>query len=616
MSLPHRLLSVSRLALLACAGFGSFGLPAARAAFNLSTIHTFNAATDGNVTYPALVQGADGKFYGVNSTGGRSNNGTIFSLNSGGGAFIVLNTFTQTNQGTTPEGALVQARDGNFYGTTNTGGSGSYGTLFQVIPTTGKLAILANFTNGDPGANPVGALTEGIDGLLYGTAQYGGVNNDGTVFQTNLSTGSTKTLATITGGLAGIYPQSDLIQATDGNFYGTTAQGGTSNLGTFFRVSPTGTLTTLYAFTGNADGARPLRGVIQGTDGAFYGVSNQGGTYGGGAVFRFTVSGNTATITPLYSFVPIVGQGSNPLGSLTLASDGNFYGTSAGGGAYGAGTIYSVTPTGGYTLLYSFTGGNDGAAPVGGLTQGSDGKLYGTTAGQNGSSGTIFSVNASLLSPAPLPTYLLQTNANVGDTVLIKGDHFVGTSGVSFVGANNTAVAATSFTVLSKTVLQVVVPDGALTGPLTVTANGRTGATPNSLNIAVVTPPVATSSVSVVATAATSSKADGTVGKFKISRANGDNSAALTVGYKIIPKSTAVLGTDYTLMYKRTALNKSGTVTIPAGKSNVVLKVAPVRSTTPAPATTVFLKVKAGTVYALGSPVRAVVQVTADGAGQ
>ena len=582
MSLPHRLVSASRAVLTFCAGFGLLGLPAARATFNLVTIHTFDAATDGNVTYPALVQGADGKFYGVNSTGGRSNNGTIFSLNANGGSFDTLNTFTQSDQGTKPEGGLVQARDGNFYGTTNTGGSGGYGTLFQAVPSTGKLAVIATFTNGDPGGSPVGTLIEGIDGYLYGTAQYGGADNDGTVFRASTA-GDASTFATITGGLTGVYPQSDLIQATDGNFYGTTFVGGANNLGTLFQVTAAGTVNVLYSFTGNADGSGPLRGVVQGTDGAFYGICNTGGTYASGAIYRIVVSGSTVTATGLYSFLPQFGDGSNALGNLLLASDGNLYGTTAGGGANGDGTIYRITETGGYAILYSFTDGTDGGFPVAGLTQGSDGRLYGTTAGQNGSAGTVFVVNAGLASPAPAPTYLLQTSANVGDTILIKGDHFIGTTGVSFLGANNTVVAATSFTVLSKTVLQIVVPTGAVTGVVAVTANDFTVSTPNTLSIATVTPPVVIPTVAVLATVPVAAKADGTVGKFKINRTGGDNTAALMVGFKIAATSTAVLGSDYTLICKGAALGTSGTVTIPAGKAGVGVKVVPVQSTTPRP---------------------------------
>ena len=228
----------------------------------------------------------------------------------------------------------------------------------------------------------------------------------GTIFRALPPTGTAATFATVTGGLAGYYPQSDLIQATDGNFYGTTEQGGTDNIGAFFQVTPGGEYNVLYSFTGGADGSRPLRGVVQGTDGNFYGVCNEGGSYQGGAIYRISVSGITATVTGLYSFVPEVDDGSNALGNLVQASDGNFYGTTAAGGANADGTIYRITPSGAYNQLYSFTGNTDGLAPVAGLTQGADGKLYGTTAGENGSDGTVFAIDAGLPSPTPRPLFI------------------------------------------------------------------------------------------------------------------------------------------------------------------------------------------------------------------
>ena len=585
-------------------------------ATTFSTIHTFTAATEGNVTYPALVQGADGQLYGVNSTGGRSDNGTIFSIGLGGGSFRVLNTFTQTDQGTTPEGGLVQARDGNFYGTANTGGNGGYGTLFQCIPSTGKLNILAQFTNGNPGGNPVGTLVEAVSGNLYGTARYGGADNYGTVFQTNLATLTTTTFAQITGGLAGYYPQSDLIQATDGNFYGTTEQGGTNNLGTFFQVTPAGLYTVLYSFTGGADGSRPLRGVIQGIDGSFYGVCNQGGTYGGGAIYRIDYLNTTFKLTALYDFAPIVLDGSNPLSNLVQASDGNFYGTTAGGGANGNGIVYEITPTGGYNILYSFTDGTDGAAPVAALTQANDGKLYGTTAGTNGQLGTVFRLDNGLAAPYPQPRYLLQTSASVGDTILIKGDNFVGTTAVSFTGAGGTLISSGSFTVLSKTVVQAVIPGGALTGPITVTANGHTGVTPASLAIAVVVPPVVTPTVTIIANLPDASKVDSTEGRVKIFRTSGDVSLPLKVNYKVRPKSTATFGTDYNLVSKGISLGLAGTVTIPAGKTGVAIKVIPIPSAVVAPVATVIVKVAAGSGYNLGDPIKATVQITSNTSGR
>ncbi len=584
-------------------------------ALTVTTIHTFTAASEGNVTYPPLVQGADGRLYGVNSTGGRADLGTIFSLGLGGGSFDTLNVFTGTDKGSTPEGGIVQARDGNFYGTTNAGGSNGYGTLYQMVPSTGKINILAQFDNTDPGGNPVGTLTEGVDGLLYGTARYGGANNYGTVFHSGLAAGTLTTLAGITGGLAGYYPQSDLIQATDGNFYGTTEQGGTYSLGTFFQVTPAGVYTTLYSFTGGADGGRPLRGVVQGIDGLFYGVCNTGGTYGGGAIFRIAYLNTTFSLTSLYSFIPAVLDGSNALGNLVQASDGNFYGTTSGGGLNGDGTIYRVTPTGGYDVIYSFTDGTDGSAPVAGLTQASDGKLYGTTAGKNSEAGTVFRLDAGLPAPIPRAKFLLQSNASVGDTILIKGDNFVGATAVSFVGAGGTLVASGSFAVLSKTVVQAVVPDGAVTGPVTVTANGLSGTTPVSLVVAAVPVTPTKSTVTITAAAPLASKADSTEGKFKVVRANGDNSTALTVNYKVRPKSTAILHTDYNLISKGKALGLIGSVTIQPGKSSVAIKVIPVPGATVSAATTVVIKLTAGDGYSTGTPIKGTVQIVSSPAG-
>ena len=590
--------------------------PGAASAATFNTIHTFTALTDGNVTYPALVQGADGLLYGVNSTGGRSDNGTIFRLGLGGGSFAVLNTFTQSNQGTTPEGGIVQAQDGNFYGTTSTGGNGGYGTLYQCVPSTGKLNILTQFTNGNPGGTPVGAVTEGADGYLYGTAEYGGDNNYGTVFRTDLSSSTTSTFAQVTGGLAGYYPQSDLIQASDGNFYGTTAQGGTSNLGTFFQVTPAGVFTVIYSFTGGADGSSPLRGVIQGRDGSFYGVCNQGGTYGGGSIYRIDYLNTTFKLTVLHDFYPVLLDGSNPQSNLVQASDGNFYGTTTAGGASGNGLIYEVTPTGGYNLVYSFTDGIDGSGPVGALTQATDGNLYGTTAGTNGQAGTVFRLNNGLSAPIPRPLFLSQSSALVGDTILIKGDNFVGATAVSFTGANGALIPTDSFSVLSKTDVRAVVPTGAITGVVYVTANNQTGTTPIPLTVAaVVTPPSAAPVVSIIANRPLASKADATEGRFQVSR-TGDVTQALTVGVKVRPKSTAIFGTDYHLTSKGKSLALIDTVIFPAGKSTVAIKVIPVPSNVAEPASTVVIKVAAGSGYTLGSAVKATVQIISSTAGQ
>jgi uncharacterized repeat protein (TIGR03803 family) len=195
----------------------------------------------------------------------------------------------------------------------------------------------------------------------------------------------------------GQLPWAGLVQGSDGNFYGTTEGGGTTNNnGTVFRISPSGTYTNLYSFgTSPKDGAIPNAGLVQGSDGNFYGTT----VIGGGTVFRISPSG---TYTSLYSFAGYPTDGQYPEAGLVQGSDGNFYGTTEGGGTYSGGTVFRISPSGSETNLYSFGSyPTDGVAPFAGLVQGSDGNFYGTTylggssANCDGGCGTVFRINSS-----------------------------------------------------------------------------------------------------------------------------------------------------------------------------------------------------------------------------
>jgi uncharacterized repeat protein (TIGR03803 family) len=192
-------------------------------------------------------------------------------------------------------------------------------------------------------------------------------------------------------GSDGETPYAGLIQGSDGNFYGTTYFGGASGFGTVFKVTPSGTETVLYSFAGGSDGEHPYAGVIQGSDGNFYGTTYQGGTSGNGTVFKLTPSG---TETVLYSFAGGSSDGANPEAGVIQGSDGNFYGTTLQGGASGLGIVFELTPGGTETILHTFAGGgSDGANPSANLVQGSDGNLYGSTgAGGTSGNGTFFKV--------------------------------------------------------------------------------------------------------------------------------------------------------------------------------------------------------------------------------
>lgn len=230
--------------------------------------------------------------------------------------------------------------------------------------------------NGTDGATPVDTpLVQGMDGNLYGTTLGGGGSGAGTVFRISPA-GKLTTIYSFcseTNCTDGSQPYGGLVLGTDGNFYGTTSQGGADDIsGTVFKITPSGILTTLHSFD-NADGAASRAPMILGADGNFYGITQNGGPHNSGTVFKITPKG---TFTSLHSFGP--GDGSDPNGPLMQASDGNFYSTAEIGGALGYGSIFKVTPSGIFTTFHSFSS-TDGSAPAGGLIQAGDGNLYGTT---------------------------------------------------------------------------------------------------------------------------------------------------------------------------------------------------------------------------------------------
>jgi uncharacterized repeat protein (TIGR03803 family) len=537
-------------------------LPAARAALALAvlvvlslittqsaeaqaftTLYSFCAQTgcpDGDVPAVTLMQATDGNLYGGTAKGGNVNTylpcydagcGTLFNITTSG----TLSTLVDFDSGDGfGPGALVQGTDGNLYGTTNAGGGNSFcngigcGTVFKFSPT-GTLTTLYIFcsqSNCADGAVPTGALVQGTDGNFYGTTDTGGAYSTcqsdcggGTVFKITPS-GTLTTLYSFcaqTGCPDDEGPVGGLIQATDGNFYGTTVQGGANSSvcggcgGTIFKMTPSGTLTSLYSFscsnTGTQiicpDGAAPETGLIQATDGNFYGTTLDGGANSsgcsgcGGTIFKITPTG---ALTTLYGFCAQsdCGDGSNPHAGLVQATDGNFYGTTNIGGAYstctdgcGDGTVFEITPSGTLTTLHSFSG-PDGTLPGAGVVQDTDGNLYGTTSAggvnftaTNGGGGTVFSLDVAL---GPFVKTLPTSGPALG-AVMILGTALTGATSVSFNGT------AATFTVASASLITTTVPLGATTGPVTViTPNGTltsnvpftltTGNTPSTTTLA------------------------------------------------------------------------------------------------------------------------------------
>ncbi len=361
------------------------------------TFNTLLNLSGTNGAYPAfmsLIQGADGNLYGITESGGTYDQGTVFKVTPAGTLTTLYSFCSKTNctDGSGPQAGLVQAANGDFYGTTNSGGTKNQGTVFK-ITSTGQLTTLHSFV-GSPtdGANPDAPLLQ-YDGNFYGTTSNGGTTtidgypySTGTIFEITPSGKLTilHSFCSQSNCADGSQPSAGLVEY-DGIFYGTTSS-------TVFEITPAGQLSTLYTFCSKnecTDGQGPLSGLVQGTGGNFYGTTYLGGTEAAGTVFEITPAGN---LTTLHSFCSKTNctDGADPIAGLIQATDGNFYGTTQNGGTPGWGTVFKITPTGALTTLHAFTL-SDGGTPYGGLLQATNGDLYGTTA--NGGSrhdGTLF----------------------------------------------------------------------------------------------------------------------------------------------------------------------------------------------------------------------------------
>ena len=401
-----------------------------------TSLHSFDGLTACS-RQGKLIQGTDGNLYGTTSGGGTGTCnygcGTVFGITPAGTVY----PWSMVDWGVAPEGGLVLGADGNYYGTTSQGGLNTChadlgcGMVFK-FDVWGSLAWEYEFCGGEVPCSyaPYAGLVQGTDGNFYGTTYGGGYYGYGTVF--NITAAGALTVLHSFDSTDGANPQASLIQGTDGNFYGTTSSGGTYGSGTVFKITPAGALTTLHIFDGT-DGSGPFAELVQGTDGNFYGTTNSGGNNGYGTVFKITPAG---ALTTLHIFD--LTDGARPQAGLIQATDGNFYGTTCAGGANSKGTLFNMTPAGVLTPLHSFDL-SDGYCPAAALLQGTDGNFYGTTveggaytASRPGGDacGTVFKFSMGL---GPFVA-TVPTSGNVGATVIILGNNLSGATGVSFNG--------------------------------------------------------------------------------------------------------------------------------------------------------------------------------------
>ena len=353
--------------------------------------------------------GSDGNFYLSTSSGGANALGAVVQVTPAGVGTVLYSFAGGDTDSSLPFAGLMQASDGNFYGTSYYGGPKSAGTVFRVTPD-GVYTNLYAFTNESQGAfYPYAGLVQGSDGALYGTTLRGGSKDQGTVFR--ITTDGTYSVLFNFTGPDGANPEGTLVVGKDGALYGTTLIGGANNRGTVYRISTTGTLSTLYSFENlgayspagagtNVNGSNPRAGVSLGADVNFYGTTYQGGAAGFGTAYRLTSAG---AITTLHSFAGAPYDGAGPLAAPSLDADGNIYGTTERGGPGSSGTAWRISASGVYTLLHGFTGSDaDGATlygkllPVGGF-------LYGVSYGDTNSGGGILFRMQAAAAATPLP---------------------------------------------------------------------------------------------------------------------------------------------------------------------------------------------------------------------
>jgi uncharacterized repeat protein (TIGR03803 family) len=397
---------LSALAVIAIAA-----TPAAQAQPAFTVLHSFTGAGDGGNPITGLTIDAAGNLYGTTFNGGVGF-GTVFRLRHNGSGWVLtpLYRFAGGNDGAYPYARVSIAQDGTLYGTTEAGGNANgsgWGTIFHLKPAPvaprNALApwietVLYSFTGGNDGAKPQGDLLIEPSGNIYGTAISGGTG-DGVVYELAPSGGNwTESVLYAAQDSTGTLPWGGVVSDAAGNLYGVFENSGPNGVGAVYQLSPSGsgwTEQTIHAFTYvGSDGGFPYGGLILDSSGNLYGTTSSGGASGGGTAFELTPDNGGWAFNALYGFV-----GSNSTGpkdKLIMDAAGNLYGTTYSEGAFGNGSVFELSPSNNgwiYTSLHDFTGGSDGALPISSLIFDRSGNLYGTAeSGGASGNGVVFQI--------------------------------------------------------------------------------------------------------------------------------------------------------------------------------------------------------------------------------
>lgn len=379
-----------------------------------------------------LIQAANGLLYGVTKNGGLSNNlgisepGVLFSYDPVLGAYSKLKVFDGQN-GSGPRGTLVEASNGILYGMAG-GGLNGAGVIYSFDPASSVFTKLIDF-DGLNGSYPNGSLFQASDGKLYGMTPYGGVNNEGVIFSFDPSTSLLLKLKDLDF-LSGNNPFGNLIEASDGNFYGMTYVGGSNEKGVVFKFNPVNSNYEILKDFNGVDGAYPYGNLCQASNGKLYGMTTSGGNSNGGVLFSFDLISSVFTKLKDFDF-----SSDHALrGGLIQTLDGNLYGMS--GGSTGFGAIFKFHPPSfEYSVLKNFGINEFGSFPSAGLYKCSDEKLYGTTfSGGDFGNGEIFSFNPTIGNLTPLYSFSEEVGQNARESIMQASNGKL--YGTTYLGGN------------------------------------------------------------------------------------------------------------------------------------------------------------------------------------